>query len=39
LAKLGAAVRVAHGAGHYVTASPGPILDTIHVASHPFMAR
>jgi hypothetical protein len=39
LGKLGAAVRIAHGAGHYMTASPGPILDTIHVASHPIMAR
>jgi predicted alpha/beta hydrolase family esterase len=39
LGKLGAAVHIAHGAGHYMTASPGPILDTIHVASHLIMAR
>lgn len=39
LAKLGAAVHIAHGAGHYMTARPGPILDTVHVASHPIMAR
>jgi predicted alpha/beta hydrolase family esterase len=39
LGKLGAAVHIAHGAGHYMTANPGPILDTIHVASRLSMAR
>jgi predicted alpha/beta hydrolase family esterase len=34
LGKLGAAVHIAHGAGHYMTKSPGPVLDTIHVPSH-----
>jgi predicted alpha/beta hydrolase family esterase len=34
LGKLGAEVHIAHGAGHYMTTSPGPVLDTIHVASH-----
>jgi serine hydrolase len=29
LGKLGAAVHVAHGAGHYMTTNPGPVLDTI----------
>jgi predicted alpha/beta hydrolase family esterase len=33
LGKLGAAVHIAHGAGHYMTTSPGPVLDTIRVAS------
>src|SRR5215470_15419689 len=33
LGKLGAAVHIAHGAGHYMTTSPGPILDTIRVVS------
>jgi predicted alpha/beta hydrolase family esterase len=33
LGKLGAAVHIAHGAGHYMTPSPGPVLDTIHLAS------
>ncbi len=33
LGKLGATVRIAHGAGHYMTTSPGPVLDTIHLAS------
>jgi uncharacterized protein len=33
LGKLGAAVHIAHGAGHYVTRSPDPVLDTIRVAS------
>jgi predicted alpha/beta hydrolase family esterase len=31
LGKLGAAVHIAHGAGHYMTTSPGPVLDTIRV--------
>ena len=39
LGKLGAAVHVAHGAGHYMTTSPGPVLDTIRVASLRPMAR
>jgi len=30
---------IAHGAGHYMTTSPGPVLDTIHVASLRTMAR
>ena len=34
LGKLGAAVHIAHGAGHYMTISPGPVLDTIRVASY-----
>ena len=33
LGKLGAAVQIAHGAGHYMTTSPGPVLDSIHLAS------
>jgi predicted alpha/beta hydrolase family esterase len=33
LGKLGASVHIAHGAGHYMTTSPGPVLDTIRVAS------
>ena len=33
LGKLGAAVHIAHGAGHYMKSSPGPVLDTIHIAS------
>ena len=39
LGKLGAEVHIAHGAGHYMTTSPGPVLDTIHVASHRTTAR
>jgi len=39
LRKLGAAVHIAHGAGHYMTTSPAPVLDTIHVASLRTMAR
>ena len=39
LAKLGAAVLIAHGAGHYMTTSPGPVLDTIHFASLCTVAR
>jgi uncharacterized protein len=39
LGKLGAAVHIAHGAGHYMTVSPGPVLDTIHLASHRGIAR
>ena len=39
LGKLRAAVHIAHGAGHYMTTSPGPVLDTIHVASLRTMAR
>lgn len=39
LGKLGAEVRIAHGAGHYMTRSPGPVLDTIHLAPQPIMAR
>ena len=31
LGKLGAAVHIAHGAGHYMTTSPDPVLDTIRV--------
>jgi predicted alpha/beta hydrolase family esterase len=33
LGKLGAAVQITHGAGHYMTASLGPVLDTIRVAA------
>jgi uncharacterized protein len=33
LGRLGAAVHIAHGAGHYMTTNPGPVLDTIRVAS------
>ena len=33
MGKLGAAVRIAHGAGHCMTTSPGPVLDTIRVAA------
>ena len=33
LRKLGATVHIAHGAGHYMTTSPGSILDVIRVAS------
>lgn len=33
LGKLGATVHIAHGAGHYMTKSPGSVLDTIRVAS------
>jgi uncharacterized protein len=32
LGKLGAAVHIAHGAGHYMTTSPGPVLDPIRIA-------
>jgi uncharacterized protein len=39
LAKLGGAVHIAHGAGHYMTTSPGPVLDTIRVASLRSTAR
>jgi uncharacterized protein len=39
LGKLGASVHIAHGAGHYMTTSPGPILDTIRVASLRPMGR
>ena len=39
LGRLGAAVHIAHGAGHYMTASPGPVLDTIYLASHRAGAR
>jgi predicted alpha/beta hydrolase family esterase len=39
LGKLGAAVQIAHGAGHYMTASPGSVLDTIRVASRRNVAR
>jgi predicted alpha/beta hydrolase family esterase len=33
LGNLGAAVHITHGAGHFMTTSPGPVLDTVHVAS------
>jgi predicted alpha/beta hydrolase family esterase len=33
LGKLGAAVHIAHGAGYYMAANPGPVLYTIRVAS------
>jgi uncharacterized protein len=33
LGKLGATVHIAHGAGHYMTSSPGSVLDTIRVAA------
>lgn len=39
LSKLGAAVHIAHGAGHYMTTSPGPVLDTIRVTSFRTTAR
>ena len=39
LAKLGAAVHIAHGAGHYMTTSMGSVLDTILVASLRSVAR
>jgi uncharacterized protein len=39
LSKLGAGVHVAHGAGHYMTSNPGPVLDTIYVASQRIGAR
>ena len=39
LGRLGAEVHIAHGAGHYMTTSPGSVLDTIHVASHRTTAR
>ena len=38
LGKLGAEVHIAHGAGHYMTSSPVPVLDTIHVAALRAMA-
>ena len=34
LEKLGATVHIVHGAGHYMTTSPGPVIDTIRVASY-----
>jgi uncharacterized protein len=33
LDKLGASVHIVHGAGHYMTASPAPVVDTIRLAS------
>jgi hypothetical protein len=30
---------IAHGAGRYMTTSPGPVIDTIHVASLRTTAR
>ena len=39
LRKLGATVHVAHGAGHYMTPTLGPVLDTIRVASRPHTQR
>jgi len=33
LGKLGATVHIAHGAGHYMTTSPGPVLDMIRVTA------
>ena len=33
MGRLGAAVHIVHGAGHYMTTNPGPVLDTIRVAS------
>jgi predicted alpha/beta hydrolase family esterase len=33
LGRFGATVHIAHGAGHYMTTTPGPVLDTIRVAS------
>jgi len=30
---------IAHGAGHYMTTSPAPVIDTIHVSSLRPMAR
>ena len=39
LGKLGATVHIAHGAGHYMTTGPGPLLDTIHLASLRTMGR
>jgi predicted alpha/beta hydrolase family esterase len=39
LGKLGAAVHIAHGAGHYMTTSPGPVLDAIRAASVRTTAR
>ena len=32
LDKFGATVRITHGAGHFMTANPGPIFDSIHAA-------
>jgi predicted alpha/beta hydrolase family esterase len=32
LSKLDAAVHISHGAGHYMSDSPGPVLDTIYAA-------
>jgi len=34
LGKLGAAVHIAPGAGHYMTTNPGAVIDTIRVASY-----
>ena len=39
LGRLGATVHIGHGAGHYMTANPGPVLDMIQVASLRAMAR
>jgi uncharacterized protein len=33
MGRLGAAAHIVHGAGHYMTTNPGPVLDTIRVAS------
>jgi predicted alpha/beta hydrolase family esterase len=33
LSKLGAGVHITHGAGHFMTTSPGPVLNTIHVTA------
>jgi uncharacterized protein len=33
LGELGATVHIAHGAGHFMTKSPGPVLDTILLAA------
>jgi len=39
LGRLGAAVHIAHGAGHYMTTSVGPVLDTIYAASNRAITR
>jgi predicted alpha/beta hydrolase family esterase len=39
LGKLGATVRIAHGAGHYMTSSPSPVLDAIDITSLHAMGR
>src|SRR5262249_30078550 len=39
LSELGAAVHIAHGAGHYMTTNPGPVIDTILLASLRTMVR